>query len=130
MTTEKITSRDNYMRILDILDNVPDSNDLVDFCNHQIELLDKRAAKARETAAAKREAADPIMDAVLAVLTTEPQTIEDVVAAMDNSDYTIAKVRYRLTQLEKDERVVKSDVTIPGGEGQKSRKVKAYALAE
>ena len=130
MTTEKITSRDNYMRILDILADVPDSDDLVDFCNHQIELLDKRAAKARETAAAKREAADPIMDAVLAVLTTEPQTIEDVVAAMDNSDYTIAKVRYRLTQLEKDERVVKSDVTIPGGEGQKSRKVKAYALAE
>lgn len=130
MTTEKITSRNHFERILSILNDVPDSDDLIEFCNHQIEMLDKRAAKAREAAAAKREAADPMMEATLAALTNEPQTIEDVVAAMDNSDCTIAKVRYRLTQLEKDGQVVKTEVTIPGGEGQRARKVKAYALAE
>lgn len=130
MTTEKITSRNHFERILSILNDVPDSDDLVEFCQHQIEMLDKRAAKARETAAAKREAADPMMEATLAALTNEPQTIEDVVAAMNSEDCTIAKVRYRLTQLEKDGQVVKTEVTIPGGEGQRARKVKAYALAE
>lgn len=130
MTTEKITSRNHFERILSILNDVPDSDDLVEFCKHQIEMLDKRAAKARETAAAKREAVDPMMEATLAALTNEPQTIEDVVAAMNSEDCTIAKVRYRLTQLEKDGQVVKTEVTIPGGEGQRARKVKAYALAE
>lgn len=130
MTTEKITSRNHFERILSILNDVPDSDDLVEFCKHQIEMLDKRAAKARKTAAAKREAADPMMEATLAALTNEPQTIEDVVAAMNSEDCTIAKVRYRLTQLEKDGQVVKTEVTIPGGEGQRARKVKAYALAE
>lgn len=130
-TNDKITARDNYLALINILDTMETSdatNALADFCRHQIEMLDKKAAKSRENAAAKKNAVDPILEAVAATITDAPQSIDDIVAALDNEDYTVAKVRSRLTTLVNAGTVVKSTIVVPGAEGQKSRKVMAYAL--
>ena len=130
-TNDKITARDNYLALINILDTMETSdatNALADFCRHQIEMLDKKAAKSRENAAAKKNAVDPILEAVAATITDAPQSIDDIVATLDNEDYTVAKVRSRLTTLVNAGTVVKSTIVVPGAEGQKSRKVMAYAL--
>ena len=42
----------------------------------------------------------------------------------------MAKVSYRLTQLVKNGEAVKEQITVPGSEGQKARKIMAYKLAD
>ena len=102
---------------------------LITFAENEIALLDKKAVKAKERAATKKAEADELTDAVRAVLTDEFQTIAEVASQIEGEDVTVAKVQYRLGQLAKNGEAVKEQITIEGGEGQKSRKVMAYALA-
>jgi hypothetical protein len=104
--------------------------DLVEYCEKEIEALAKKAAKAKETAA-KKKAEDPLLDIVKAALTSEPQTIADIATkvAEVNADATTAKVTARLTKLINAGEAVRSEVSVPNSEGKK-RTVKAYALAE
>lgn len=103
--------------------------DVVEFCDNEIANLDKKAAKAKENLAKKRAEGDALTDAVRAVLTADPQTIAEVTAQIEGEDVTNAKVQYRLKVLADNGEAVKSEVTIPGVDGAKSRKVVAYALA-
>ena len=98
------------------------------FAAHEIELLDKKAAKAKDTAAAKKAAGDELTEAVAAVLTGEFQTIAEVTAQIDGEDVTNAKVQYRLNALVKAGKAEKGEVTIEGTEGKKARKVVAYKV--
>lgn len=98
------------------------------FAEHEIELLDKKAVKAKETAKAKNAASDELTEAVAAVLNDEFQTIADVTAQIEGEDVTTSKVQYRLNALVKAERAEKSEVTVPATEGKKARKVMAYRL--
>jgi hypothetical protein len=68
------------------------------------------------------------MDQVRDTLTDEFQTIADIAAAVAevNADATVSKVTYRLTKLVEAGDAEKTDVSIPGGEGVKARKVKAF----
>ena len=106
--------------------------DIVTFCENEIDLLDKKALKAKERAAAKKAEGDALTDAVKAALTDELET-RDVIAARVaetfGEDASVAKVGYRLTQLAKAEVAVSEDIKIPGGEGQKTRVVKGYRIA-
>lgn len=102
---------------------------LREFAAHEIELLEKKAAKAKETAKAKKAAADELTDAVAAVLTDEFQTIAEVTEQIEGEDVTTAKVQYRLNALVKAERAEKGEVTIAGADGKKARKVVAYKVA-
>ena len=106
--------------------------DIVAFCENEIDLLDKKALKAKERAAAKKAEGDALTDAVKAALTSELET-RDVIAARVaetfGEDASVAKVGYRLTQLAKAEVAVSEDIKIPGGEGQKTRVVKGYRIA-
>lgn len=99
------------------------------FAEHEIELLDKKAAKAKETATAKRAAGDELTDAVASVLTDEFQTIADVTASIEGEDVTTAKVQYRLNALVKAGKAEKTEVSIPATDGKKARKVVAYRIA-
>ena len=49
-------------------------------------------------------------------------------ARIEGEDVTVAKVTYRLTQLVKNGEAEKTELTIPGAEGQKARKVQGYKL--
>lgn len=129
---EKITKRDMYLAIANGVktgDFTYDVNDIVDFCDKEIAALDRKAAKAKERAATKAAEADALTGIVADVLVTDEfKTIADIVAvvAETDPDVTASKVTYRLTKLVKDGAAEKAEVTVPGVDGGKARKVMGY----
>ena len=105
--------------------------EVAEFCDNEIALLDKKAIKAKERAAEKRAAGDELTDAVRAALTDEFTVIADIAAKVAETygeDATVARVTYRLTQLVKNGEAENGDVKVEGGEGQKTRTIKAYRI--
>lgn len=103
----------------------------VEFCQDQIADLDKKAAKAKERAAAKKAEGDELTDLVQSVLTDEYQTIADitVVVAETVPDISASKVTARLTKLFNAGAIEKEQISVEDSEGKK-RKCMAYRLAE
>ena len=106
-----------------------DNADLVAFCDKEIAAIDHKADKARERAALKATEPDVLMDAVLGVLTDEPMTVADILAAVNVEGATAGKVANRASRLARDGKVVKTNVTVTGEDGGKARKLVAYTLA-
>lgn len=123
---EKVTKKEMFNVIKDAL---ADRADVVAFCDHEIELIDKKAAKAKEAAAKKRANGDELTDVVFSLLNDEPQTIADIAGQIEGEDVTTSKVSYRLTSLVKAGKAQKVDLKIEAAEGGKSRTVKGYFLA-
>ena len=99
------------------------------FAENEIALLDKKAIKAKERAATKKAEGDELTEAVRAAMSTEEfEPIAEIAARVEGEDVTAAKVSYRLTSLVKSGEAVKEQITIPGSEGQKARKVQGYKL--
>ena len=138
---EKITKRNMYEALVNFaeekglaFDNGEEMvtvslEDLAAFAQNEIDLLDKKAAKAKERAATKRAEGDELTDAVRAVMSTEEfEPIAEIAARIEGEDVTVGRVQYRLGQLVKNGEAVKEQITIPGGEGQKARKIVAFKL--
>ncbi len=138
---EKITKREMYEALINLAttgkleyetaDGVVGVTEdaLKTFAENEISLLDKKAVKAKERAAQKRAEGDELTDAVRAAMSTEDfEPIAEIAARIEGEDVTVAKVTYRLTQLVKNGEAEKTELTIPGGEGQKARKVQGYKL--
>lgn len=96
------------------------------FAVKEIEHLDKKAAKAKETAAKKRAEADDLQNAVAAALSDTFEPIADIAARIDGDDVTVSKVTYRLTQLVKAGAAEKQEIAVPTGDGNKTRKIMGY----
>ena len=125
----KITKKDNYNSIIKVLSSLDaDYSDLIDFCEAQITQLDKKAAKAKDAAAKKKDETDTLCDAIVAVLTDELTSIPDITEKVEGEDITLGKVQYRLNKLVGLGLAEKGDITIPGGEGVKTRKVVGFKL--
>ena len=125
----KITKREIYEAIakaMEIGESTIDPQEIIDFCHKEIAALDRKAEKARENAAKKREEGDALMELVAAALTEEYQTIADVTKAIDSEDVSVARVQYRLNQLVSMNRAEKTDISV--GEGQSKRTLKAYRI--
>ena len=134
---EKITKREMFeaikglaesgaLHMVDFNENITDEA-VAEFCENEIALLDKKAAKAKERAATKKAEGDELTEAVRAAMSAEEfEPIADIAARIEGEDVTVAKVQYRLTQLVKNGEAEKEQITIPGGEGQKARKIMAY----
>lgn len=103
----------------------------VEFCRDQIADLDKKAAKAKERAAAKKAEGDELTDLVYSVLTDEYQTIADitVVVAETVPDVSASKITARLTKLFNTGAIEKEQISVEDSEGKK-RKCMAYRLAD
>ena len=132
---EKITKREMFEAIKETFETGTckfDAATVMAFCDKEIASLDAKAAKAKERAAAKKAEADVLMDQVRDALTGEFQTIADIAAAIAevNADATVSKVTYRLTKLVEAGDAEKTDVTVPGVDGAKARKVKAFRIVE
>lgn len=138
---EKMTKRNVYEALIhyansgvmayaaDEGDVVVTAEALAAFAENEIALLDKKAIKAKERAATKRAEGDELTGAVRAAMSTEEfEPIAEIAARIEGEDVTVAKVTYRLTQLVKNGEAEKQELTIPGGEGQKARKVQGYKL--
>lgn len=132
---EKITKREMFEAIKETFETGTckfDAATVMAFCDKEIASLDSKAAKAKERAAAKKAEADVLMDQVRDALTGEFQTIADIAAAVAevNADATVSKVTYRLTKLVEAGDAEKTDVSVPGVDGGKARKVKAFRAVE
>ena len=134
---EKMTKRNVYEALINYATTGVMSYDgnevtaeaLAAFAENEIALLDKKAAKAKERAATKKAEGDELTADVRQVMSTDTfEPIAEIAARIEGEDVTVAKVTYRLTQLVKNGEAEKSELTIPGGEGQKSRKVQGYKL--
>lgn len=135
---EKITKRNMYEALVNFAnsgaltfateegDYVVSNEELAAFAENEIALLDKKAVKAKERAATKKAGVDELAEAVYATLGEEFEAIADIAARIEGEDVTVAKVTYRLTQLVKAGKAESTELTIPGGEGVKTRKVKGY----
>ena len=106
-----------------------DMDALRTFAEHEIELLEKKALKAKDTAAKKRAEGDELANAVAAALTDEFQSVADITAQVEGEDVTNAKVQYRLNALYKAGIAEKGEVVVAGAEGKKARKMVAYRIA-
>lgn len=121
----KVTNKEMFGKIREVLSasTVEDKDELVAFVDSRIELIEKKAAKAAETAAEKKNEIDELTEVIKSILTGEPQTADDILVQVSGDDVTIAKVRARLTKLEKAGIAVKSEVKVEG------KVKKAYTLA-
>lgn len=133
MTTIKVTKRERYESIKALVEAVGavegiDTDGIVAFCDKEIATLDTRAEKAKERAAEKRAEGDELQAAVLAALTDEPASRQEVTDRIEGEDVTLAKVGYRLTALVKQGLAVKEEIAVTGEDG-KSKKIAAYRLA-
>lgn len=103
--------------------------EMIEFIEKEQEMLANKAEKARERAAKAKEAGDPLRADVKAILTGDFQTVEQIEAAIDATQYTEltrAKIVARLSALVRDGIAEKEQVKVEGS----SRKVMAYRLIE
>lgn len=89
-----------------------DEADIINFCKHEIELIDIKNEKGRAKSSATAKKNDELAQKILSVLTVEPQTIAQVVAVLDDEDTSAAKVTYRLAALAKDGTIGKIKVDV------------------
>ena len=94
-TTTKITKKDRYNSIIAILTGVEgdEINDLIEFCEHEIELLDKKSAKTKEAAAEKKAEPDALKDAIQAVLDDPEQQVIAEGTKVDPNRVTVIEER-------------------------------------
>ena len=137
----KITKRDNYNTLLTLVNDAQSEGmlkaegeyeRLVEFINHEIELMDKRTEKAKTYAKNKSaKAGDELADMALEALKEigDVATIADIVEVVnknhENAGATSGKLAYRLNKLVEAGLAEKSDVVIKE-EGKGSRKVNGY----
>lgn len=134
---KKITKRSAFEQVQNILmdavsADVIDSdtcNTLVAFFDNEIDLLDKRAARAKTTKPKAEE--DILTTLAIAVMGSDTMTIPEIVEAInaDNPDVdaTPQKMVYRLNKLVKSG-IVKSDSTSIKVEGKPARKINVYTV--
>ena len=134
MEKTTITKREMYEQIILMFTEDAETEvkvsaeEVVAFCNKEIEALEKKAAKAKERAAVQKAEGDELTDAVLAVLTDEFQPAGDIVKALNREDVTTHKVSYRLRVLVEGGKAVKDQINI-AAEGEKKHLVMGYRLA-
>lgn len=126
MAEVKVTKKDWYAQIRAVVEasDNEQKEGILGFIDHEVELLEAKAAKAAERAASKKADGDELRNVVQAVLTDELQTIDAITAQIEGEDITKAKVTARLTQLVKAGVATKDMVKT-----EDSRKVTAYKLA-
>ena len=140
---EKITKKAMYGALVNYANGgelVADTKDgqvtvtmdqLAEFANREIELLDNKAAKAKVAAAKKKTEGDELQDAVeMALSTSEFEPIAAIAEKIESEDVTVSKVTYRLTQLVKNGVAEKQEIAVPTGEGNKTRKIMGYRLVD
>lgn len=133
MENIKITKTEKLQKIETILtamEQTEETKMLVEFVQGEQAALARKAAKAKEKAAEKKTEIDSLGEAVLAVLTDEPKTRDEIFALVEDFDaeVSVAKVGARLTRLVELGQVQKSEVKSVTASGKKSTRM-AYALA-
>lgn len=122
---KKVTKKDMFAEII-TLARENGRVDIEEFCEVQIEQLNRKAEKAKERKAEKAAKGDALKDAIAAVLTEDLQTAADITEKVMGAteDVSRAKVVARLTKLVKEGVAGKMQVKVD------KKRVMAYALAD
>lgn len=114
----------------DLVDAEVTAADIVAYCDTTIAQLEAKKEKAAETRAKKAAQADALKDQVLALITSEPKTRDDIFVELGSEDeaLSIAKVGSRLTKLVAEGVIVKEPIKVKNAEGKSVSKM-AYKLA-
>lgn len=114
----------------DLVDAEVTASDIVAYCDTTIAQLEAKKEKAAETRAKKAAQADALKDQVLALITSEPKTRDDIFVELGSEDpeLSIAKVGSRLTKLVAEGVIVKEPIKVKNAEGKSVSKM-AYKLA-
>ena len=123
---KKITKKMMFEEIIAMAE-AEGREDIIEFAEKEIAALDKKAAKAKETAAKKRAESDELMEVVKSLLTDEFQTLGDIAAQIEGEDITVAKVTARMTKLVKSGCAIKEEISVEGADGKKHKKM-AYKV--
>ena len=113
MAEKKITKRENFMKIIEVLEENGRA-DLVEVINHEIELLDKKRANGKMTKT-QTENVD-IKEMILSALADigEPVTISDLLAKSpelaEKTNNSNQKVSALMTQLKNSNQVVRTTI--------------------
>ena len=114
----------------DLVDAEVTAADIVAYCDTTIAQLEAKKEKAAETRAKKAAQADALKDQVLALITSDPKTRDDIFVELgsEDSELSIAKVGSRLTKLVAEGVIVKEPIKVKNAEGKSVSKM-AYKLA-
>jgi len=131
MTTEvKVSKRDYLNAIIGAMKTgeiAYPPEDVIAFCEHEIELLDKKTAKAKERAEAKRAEGDELTEQIYGILSgDEFMTIPEIVKALGDEEISAQRASYRLRTLVSENRAEKTEVSVAGTDGGKASKKVAY----
>ena len=130
MTEKKVTKREKYEAIRNFVETgvleVVTKEEIAEFCTKEIEALDKKAAKAKETAAKKKSEIDRLAILAAEALTDEFEVVATITERIDFEGVSPQKVVYRLNKLAENGQVEKGELSVGGGEGQKARKLVAF----
>ena len=103
------------------------ADDVLDFIDRQVALLDKRAAASKERAAKKRAASDELTELIYTMIFEAEDfiTADEIVEKIGDEEVTKNKVTARVSKLVKAGRVAKEQVKLEDG-----KKRMAYRVAE
>lgn len=106
---KKLTRRDFLIGLKDlIIDGYTpiDEDKLIGFLDKELSLIDGRAEKEAERREEERAKGDDIRDALLDLLTEEPQTADDFYDVLGSEDVTRKMITARLIKLTKEDKIV------------------------
>lgn len=131
----KETKKEVYTQMIDLFNHIEgaDVQKFIDFCAGEIELLDRKAQKAKETAERKKTQGDDLRDAVENVLMENDvfMSINEIMEALgENEDITRSKVIYRLSALAHIGKAEREERKIENTEGGRARKMTVYRIVK
>jgi len=102
-----MTKRENFNELLTIA-TASNRSDLVEFINHELELLDKKNKAPKKPTATQIEN-EKIKDEIIAVISNSEKgmTATEIVKSLDR-EISVSKVTALLTQLREDNTVVRT----------------------
>jgi predicted transcriptional regulator len=124
------TKRTTAMKLTEWKEMYADNAEFVEYAEKELAKLENKNVKARERAAAKKEAGNALRDVIEEMIkeATEPMTREMVLENIDNAeelDLTVAKVGAQISQLVQLDRVHKTNVKV----GDKTKVAYVYGPA-
>lgn len=99
------------------------------FCVDELELLDKKLAKAKERVATKKAEADELTELIKSLLTDEWQTTTEIAAQIEDEDVSQSKITARMTKLINAGIAIKEQVSVVGANGKAAKKM-SYRLVQ
>lgn len=129
----KITKKDNYAALRAMVEDSYDTigettaKRLLAFIDHEVELIDQRAAKSKQYQQEHKATDDAMTDEIVKVLSTADGalTIPDIVAKIEDS--TPQKITYRLGRLAKANLISREAKTIKPDDGP-ARRLTYYTM--